>query len=59
MIGIKTEYAERGSLAEYEKPFSEEVCRYLFIQLLNGLKYLVENKISHRDIKPLNLVLNS
>lgn len=34
MVGMKTEYNELGSLVDYEKPFSEEVCRYFFI--LNG-----------------------
>ncbi|KAF3105610.1 hypothetical protein TWF706_003720 [Orbilia oligospora] len=41
---------EKGKLSENET-------RKVFLQLLNGLKYLHERNIVHRDIKPENILL--
>ena len=39
--------------------FSEELARFYFIQLINGLEYCHNNGIIHRDLKPENLVLDA
>lgn len=39
-------------------PFDEDIARYYFKQLMNGLDHIHRQKISHRDLKPENLVLD-
>ena len=62
------EFAERGSLEEHYKEFrrqypekhiSRKFIRFIFKQLLNGLKYLEMESVIHRDIKPDNIILDS
>lgn len=59
-IVIASEYADGGSLADRVKqqgrPTKEEVIR-LGIGILNGLEFLHERKIIHRDIKPQNILI--
>lgn len=38
--------------------FSEEVARYYFHQMIEGLEYMHTQGISHRDIKPENMMLD-
>lgn len=59
------EYCNGGGLSDcleyhiknYRKPFSEEVVQYLMRQIIDGIKYLHENHILHRDIKLDNILV--
>ena len=41
----------------YKKPFSEEIVQYLMRQIVNGLKYIHQKDIIHRDIKLTNILV--
>ena len=58
---IAMEYVEGVSFKELLKKFalSADEAAPLFIQMLEGLKCLHDNKIIHRDLKPHNLLLRS
>ncbi|AYV84610.1 MAG: serine/threonine protein kinase [Hyperionvirus sp.] len=58
-IYIVMEYCENGDLSKImgRGPMGEEDVRYYFVQLIKGVRYLDENKIIHRDIKPKNILL--
>ncbi len=52
---IVLEYAEKGELFEYIsicKGFKPQICRSIFLQILNVMEYLQYKGVSHRDIKP-------
>lgn len=55
-IYIVMEYCDED-FSKLIKPLKEDEVRYYLNQLINGLKYLDEHKIIHRDIKPKNLLL--
>ena len=42
-----------------EGPLHEKVARFYFIQIINGIKYLLEKKILHRNINPSNILLTN
>ena len=55
------ELGNHGSLFDAIKKtqngFSEDVGKYIFLQILNGVEDLHKNGICHRDIKPENMIL--
>lgn len=56
------EYCPHGELLDFIalRKFSEPVSRYFFRQLIEGLRYINEiGCVSHRDLKPDNLLLSS
>jgi serine/threonine protein kinase len=53
------DYFKNGDLANFldNKPLKEKYCKKYSKQLADGLKYLIENNILHRDLKPQNILL--
>jgi len=49
---------ELCGLLMHSGPFLEEIARYYFRQLLDGLEYCHGRGVVHRDLKPENLVLD-
>ena len=60
------EYCNGGSLSDclneyqekYGKPFSEEIVQYLMRQIVEGIKYIHNKNIIHRDLKLDNILVN-
>ena len=54
------DYYEYGDLSKFlnKKPLKEKFTRKYMKQLSNGLEYLLENNILHRDLKPQNILLS-
>ena len=52
------EFGELYSFIEHTDRFDENMTRYLFQQLIEGVTYLHSHGIVHRDIKPENLLIN-
>lgn len=59
-VYIIMEYCDGGDFSKLiGKPMKEENVKYYFRQLINGIKYLNDFGIIHRDIKPKNLLLTN
>ena len=61
MMMIVQELAIAGELfglLMHTGPLSEDVARYYFRQMLEGLEHCHSNGVVHRDLKPENLCLN-
>jgi serine/threonine protein kinase len=61
-IFFVTEYVEKGdlfSLVKEEGPFEEKTFLNYFIQTLQGLQFIHNSQILHRDIKLDNMLLNN
>ena len=57
---IILEYGSKGSLfdalVKTKNGFTENVCKYILLNLLNGVEALHKDGICHRDLKPENIV---
>lgn len=55
------EHCEDGDLKKYinNKPMREKSLKLYMIQLMEGLQYLHDKNIMHRDLKPHNLLLTN
>ncbi|KAF5200121.1 Cyclin-dependent kinase g-1 [Thalictrum thalictroides] len=56
------EYVEhdlKGLMEVMKQPFSQSEVKCLMLQLLEGIKYLHDNWVLHRDLKTSNLLLNN
>ncbi|PIA54220.1 hypothetical protein AQUCO_00900638v1 [Aquilegia coerulea] len=56
------EYVEhdlKGLMEGMKQPFSQSEVKCLMLQLLEGVKYLHDNWVLHRDLKTSNLLLNN
>ena len=59
-VYIFMEYCDSGDLrAIIKKPIKEKYTQFYFSQLANGLKYLDQHTVIHRDIKPKNILLTN
>jgi cell division cycle 2-like protein len=61
-IFMVMEYMEhdlKGLMEAMRQPFSQSEVKCLMLQLLEGVKYLHDNWVLHRDLKTSNLLLNN
>ncbi|CAN6449062.1 unnamed protein product [Victoria cruziana] len=49
----------KGLMESMKQPFSQSEVKCLMLQLLEGIKYLHDNWVLHRDLKTSNLLLNN
>ena len=58
------EYTRNISLYIYlrskpQKRLKENTCRFIFAQVVDGVKYIHDHQIVHRDIKLENILIDS
>lgn len=61
-IFIVTEYIDGGELYQNiikQGKLDESKAKMYFCQIIQGIKYLHENGICHRDLKPQNIIIDS
>jgi len=57
MVLENCEHGELFDLVYHGEALDEKVCRTFFRQIVNGLEALHDKNISHRDIKPQNILM--
>lgn len=58
MVMEYMEYDLKGLMEKMREPFSISEVKSLMLQLLEGVKYLHDNWVLHRDLKTSNILLN-
>ena len=56
--GGSLEFAKKNYYNKYNKPLSEKIVKYFVSNILNGLVYMNNYNIIHRDIKGENILLH-
>lgn len=59
---LALEYAENGEIMDYISKtgsFAESTARYFFLQLMSAMEHINKKGLSHQDIKPDNIMLDS
>ena len=59
MVMEYMEHDFKGLMESMKRPFSTSDVKCLMLQLLQGVKYLHDNWVLHRDLKTSNLLLNN
>ncbi|XP_011014239.1 PREDICTED: cyclin-dependent kinase 10-like [Populus euphratica] len=59
MVMEYMEHDLKGLMQAMKQPFSTSEVKCLMLQLLEGVKYLHDNWVLHRDLKTSNLLLNN
>ena len=59
MVMEYMEHDFNGLMESMKRPFSTSDVKCLMLQLLEGVKYLHDNWVLHRDLKTSNLLLNN
>ncbi|XVF11573.1 hypothetical protein REPUB_Repub08aG0039100 [Reevesia pubescens] len=59
MVMEYMEHDFKGLIDSMKRPFSTSDVKCLMLQLLEGVKYLHDNWVLHRDLKTSNLLLNN
>ncbi|XP_068665087.1 cyclin-dependent kinase G-2-like [Aristolochia californica] len=59
MVMEYMEHDLKGLMETMKQPFSQSEVKCLMLQLLEGIKYLHDNWVLHRDLKTSNLLLNN
>lgn len=48
----------KDNLRQKEYKVILQIIKYIFQQIVNGVKYMHDRKIYHRDLKPQNILIN-
>jgi cell division cycle 2-like protein len=59
MVMEYMEHDLKGLMQAMKQPFSTSEVKCLMLQLLEGVKYLHDNWVLHRDLKTSNLLFNN